>query len=141
MSMKLKKYIILCLVATFALSLNAQNIMTGIEVLKADPIPVEDGIARHVVLKGDQDPVNGDIGKDERDHDCRYEEEHIRPVALEIARKVTSSEFVRQARLFRDLTAHGFSHCSGCLINAVECLFALRLSQPLFHSLTSLILF
>ena len=43
MSMKLKKYIILCLVATFAVSLNAQNIMTGIEVLKADNFKILEG--------------------------------------------------------------------------------------------------
>lgn len=43
MSMKLKKYIILCLVATFAVSLNAQKIMTGIEVLKADNFKILEG--------------------------------------------------------------------------------------------------
>lgn len=43
MSMKLKKYIILCLVATFAISLNAQKIMTGIEVLKADNFKILEG--------------------------------------------------------------------------------------------------
>lgn len=41
--MKLKKYIILCLVATFAVSLNAQKIMTGIEVLKADNFKILEG--------------------------------------------------------------------------------------------------
>ena len=41
--MKLKKYIILCLVATFAISLNAQKIMTGIEVLKADNFKILEG--------------------------------------------------------------------------------------------------
>ena len=43
MSMKLKKYIILCFIATFAVSLNAQNIMTGIEVLKADNFKILEG--------------------------------------------------------------------------------------------------
>lgn len=43
MSMKLKKYIILCFIATFAVSLNAQKIMTGIEVLKADNFKILEG--------------------------------------------------------------------------------------------------
>lgn len=43
MSMKLKKYIILCFIATFAVSLNAQKIMTGIEVLKADNFKILGG--------------------------------------------------------------------------------------------------
>lgn len=41
--MKLKKYIILCFIATFAVSLNAQKIMTGIEVLKADNFKILEG--------------------------------------------------------------------------------------------------
>ena len=58
------------------------------EVLKSDPIPVQDGVARHIVLKCDQKTVDRDICKDEGDDHRRDQKEQIRPVPLEVARKV-----------------------------------------------------